>query len=637
LKEGKTYISFGLDPFTPSNKLNYTTFHLTDNLSIYRGDHTFTVGAKAEFYKSNNNFFPASNGVYVFNSLEDFYKASDFALNNPSADTSNVTLNRFQYRYSALPGAAEPLQVLKANKFDVYAQDEFQLNNNFKLTGGVRMSYIKMGNTALENTTVTGLDFVDIDENKGYKINTGKMPNAQLLFEPRVGFNYNVGGKNNLQIRGGAGMFTGRPPYVWVSNQIGNNGILTGFISQNSTNKFPFVKDASVFTPDQPTLPSTISIASSDPDYKFPQILKTTLGVDYKLTPWLVLTGEVLYNKNINAINYWNANLEPSVDKLKGSDTRPIFGASNNDRRINDNVTDAVIMTNINEGSILQGVLKMEVPKRNGFYGMVALTKNSTKDIQDAGSIAFGSWSTVPNVNGANNLSLSYSTNDLPTRVIALLNYGINYGNKIGGATTISLGFEGRNQGVSGGFLNSRYSFVSAGDLNRDGTNGNELLFVPNSADDITFEALTSGSTTFSIDEQKAAFEKFIEQDPYLSTRRGQYTERNGALMPFLGKFDLSIAQDLIIKTGSKSNKLQVRADILNVGNLINNNWGVGKIVNANQVLTFKKYVDGKPVYTLATQKDETGKTILLRDTYRNNTSIFDVWTMQLGVRYTFE
>ncbi|MBK8698690.1 MAG: TonB-dependent receptor [Saprospiraceae bacterium] len=629
LKDNKTYISFGLDPFTPSNKLNYTTFHITDNVSIYKGKNTFTFGAKAEFYKSNNNFFPASNGVYVFNSLEDFYKSSDFALANPNADTSNVILNRFQYRYSALPGAAEPLQVLKANKFDIYGQDEYQVNNDLKVTLGVRASYIAMGNTALENPAVTGLSFVDIEEQSGYKINTGAMPKNQLLFEPRLGFNYNVGGKSETQIRGGAGIFTGRPPYVWISNQIGNNGILTGFISQNNTNKYPFVPDATVFTPDTPTLPSTISIASSDPDYKFPQIMKATLGVDQKLPGGLIATLEVLYNKNINAINYWNANLEASKENLTGSDTRPIFGATNNDKRINDNITDAIIMDNINEGSLLQTVVKVELPRKSGFYGMAAYTYSKTKDIQDAGSIAFGSWANVPNVMGANNLGLSYSSNDIPSRVIAILNYSLEYGGKFGGATTFTLGYEGRRS--------NRFSYVSGGDLNRDGSNGNELIYVPASASEIDFEALTSGGVTFSIEDQRTAFDKFIDQDEYLKTRRGQYAERNGGILPFLSRFDFSIAQDLVIKTGGKKNKLQIRADILNFGNMINSDWGVGNIVNSTQILSYKKLVNGKPVYTLATQKDDAGKTILLKDTFRSGTSIFDVWNMQLGVRYTLE
>ncbi|MFM2393040.1 MAG: hypothetical protein RLZZ546_1022 [Bacteroidota bacterium] len=629
LKEGKTYISFGLDPFTPSNKLNYTTFHITDNVSIYKGKNTITFGTKLEFYKSNNNFFPASNGVYVFNSLDDFYKAANFALTNPSADTSNVKLNRFQYRYSALEGGAEPLQVLKANKFDLYVQDEYRLNENFTLTGGVRASYISMGNTALENTAVAGLNFVDINENTNYKINTGTMPKNQILFEPRLGFNYNVAGKSKTQVRGGAGVFTGRPPYVWVSNQIGNNGILTGFISDPNTNKYPFVSDASVFTPEKPTLPSSISIASSDPSYKYPQILKATLGVDQKITNSFVVTAEVLYNKNINAINYWNANLEPSKEKLVGADTRPIFGATNNDRRIADNITDAVVMTNINAGDLLQTVLKIEMPRRNGLYGMAAYTYSKTRDVQDAGSIAFGSWAGVANVNGANNLDLTFSSNDIPSRVIGLLSYGLNYGGTFGGATTITIGFDGRS--------GNRYSFVSGGDLNRDGVNSNELIFVPTSANDIDFEDLKVGNVTFTVADQRAALDKFISQDKYLSTRKGSYAERNGGVLPFVSRFDLSLTQDVVIKTGAKKNKIQFRVDVLNFGNMINDNWGVGNILNTNQPLAFKKLTNGKPVYTLATQKDEAGATILLKDTYRSSTFISDVWNLQFGLRYTFE
>jgi len=207
LKDGRTYISAGFDPFTPGNKLDYSTLHFTDNVTLYANKHTITVGANYEYYKSNNLFFPGSNGVYTFNSLSDFYAAA-----NSTADTSPVKLNLYQFRYSALPGAVEPLQTLEAHKTDIYGQDEFQLTSNFKVTLGLRASAIWFAQTSLANPTVDNQEYVNNDGTRGYKITTGKLPETKILFEPRLGFNLDVFKDQKTQVRGGTGIFTGRPP-----------------------------------------------------------------------------------------------------------------------------------------------------------------------------------------------------------------------------------------------------------------------------------------------------------------------------------------------------------------------------------------------------------------------------------------
>jgi Carboxypeptidase regulatory-like domain len=646
LKGSSTYMSVGFDPFTPGNKLSYGTIQATDNLSIYRDRHTYTIGAKFEHYKSDNLFFPGSNGVYIFDSLAQFYAAANFGLANPGVDTSAVKYNRFQYRYSALEGAAEPLQTMKLNRFSVYGQDEFQVNKRLKVTYGVRAGVIIFEETGLANAAIDAQNFVDDAGNSGYKMQTGKLPDPKLLFEPRLGFNWDATGKNKTQIRGGSGIFTGRPPYVWLSNTIGNNGVLTGFIddSGSKTLKHKFTDQTQIFIPETPTLPSTFDIAATDGNYKFPQVWKNNIAIDQKLPFGLVASAEFLYNRNVNAIKYFDANLEPATRQFSGPDTRNRFAASGLTSgqdaavRINDNVSRAAVMTTTNEGYYWGATLKLEYPNKKGLFGMAAYTFSEAKDLMSAGSIASGSWTSVRTVNGNNNLELSYADQDAPGRTVGVLGYRLAYGGKFGGATSVSIGYIGERRGFnsSAGITTSRYSFSYAGDMNGDRVSNNDLLFVPNQASDLTFDPLTVGSVTYTAADQAAAFDAFIEQDNYLKTRRGQYAERNGSLFPVLNRFDLSIVQELSIKVGGKRNTIQFRADILNASNLINSEWGLGNNIVTDRPLTFTGVTaDGVPKYKIATQKIGSD-TVLLRNSFVKSKTQFDTWAAQFGIRYIF-
>ena len=631
IREGSaTYTSVGFDPFTPGNKLDYSTFNVTNNLTKFAGRHTLVGGFNFQSFQSNNLFFPASNGVYIFNSLNDFYTAANQSLSN-GGRPSTLAPARFQFRYSALPGAVEPMQVLKANRLDLYLQDEFDASENLKLTFGLRTNIVDLGNTALENKTVTSMVFAG-----GEKFNTSVLPKTQVLLEPRFGFNYDVKGEKKTQIRGGTGVFTGRPPYVFLSNQVGNNGVLTGFIdvSGAAASQYGFTANPNqYFVPSTPTLPSTFDLAFTDQNYRFPQVWKNNLAVDQKL-PWLGLVAsvELLYNQTINAVHYYNANLDAPVGTLGGVDNRPRFAGNDNGVRVNDNVSMGAVLTNMNGAYNKSATFKLEKPASKGLWGYVAYTAADAQDFMDAGSIASGSWQSAVSVNGNNNLDLTTSSFVVRNRVVGLLGYRIDYGKKYGGATTITLGYVGSQ--------NNPFSYIVAGDLNGDRVNNNDLVFVPNKGSDIRFAPLTVGSgataVTYTEAQQQAAFESYIAQDPYLSTRRGQYAERNALALPFLHRFDLSIAQDVFVKIGGKRNSFQIRADILNFGNMVNNNWGVSERATNPQLLNFvSRDANNVPTYRLATQRDASG-TYLIRDTYQYNSSVFDVWSAQLGIRYIF-
>jgi len=628
IKEGApTYTSVGFDPFTPGNKLNYWTFNVTNNLTKYLDKHTLVGGFNYQKYQSNNLFYPASNGVYIFNSLADFYTAANQSLAN-GGRPSTLAPARFQFRYSALPGGAEPMQVLKTNRLDFYVQDEYKASKNLNLTFGLRTNIISFGNTALENPAITAMTFAN-----GEKWNTGIMPKTQVLVEPRFGFNYDVKGEKKTQIRGGTGIFTGRPPYVFLSNQIGNNGVLTGFIdvSGAAAAAYGFTANPNqYFIPSTPTLPSTFDLALTDPSYKMPQVWKNNLAIDQKL-PWLGLVAsvELLYNQTLNAVHYYNANLKSPVGKLGGVDQRPLYGGTDATVRVNNNVSMAAVLTNRNGAYNQSATFKLEKPVSKGLWGYVAYTTAKAMDYMDAGSIASGSWQSALSTLGNNNLDLSISSNLVRNRVVGILGYRLDYGKKYGGATTFTLGYVGAQ--------NNPFSYIVAGDLNGDRVSNNDLLFVPLKGSDVRFAALTVGTRVYTEAEQQAAFDAFISQDPYLSTRRGQYAERNALALPFLHRFDLSVAQDVFVKIKGKRNAFQIRADILNFGNMLNNKWGVSQRAGAPQLLNFvSRDANNVPTYRLATQRDASGNTYLAKDTYMYNSSVFDVWTAQLGIRYTF-
>jgi hypothetical protein len=394
------YISTGFDPFTPGNKLDYNTFHITNNLTKYANKHTLTAGVNFEKYQSNNLFYPASNGVYIFNSLTDFYTAANQSLAN-GGKPSTLAPFRFQYRYSALPGAVDPMQTLKSTRLDVYGQDEYQVNDKLKLTAGLRVAVIDFENTALENPLVTAMTFAN-----GEKFNTGVLPKTQTLLEPRLGFNYNVKGESKTQFRGGTGVFTGRPPYVFVSNQVGNNGVLTGFIDVSGAAAAGYGFTANPekhFIPSTPTLPSTFDLAFTDPNYKFPQVWKTNIAVDQKLPLGLIGSVEYLYNKNINAVHYYNANLKAPIGNFSGVDTRALYARTDAGVRVNNNVSMGAVLTDNDETYYNALSVKLEKPYTKGFFGSVAYTKSNAKDFMSAGSIASGSWQSVRSVNGNNN------------------------------------------------------------------------------------------------------------------------------------------------------------------------------------------------------------------------------------------
>jgi hypothetical protein len=343
---------------------------------------------------------------------------------------------------------------------------------------------------------------------------------------------------------------------------------------------------------------------------------------------------ELMYNRFLNAVHYYNSNLDAPVGAFNGPDKRAVFARNDAGVRVNDNVSMGAVLTNREGAYNTSATFELKYPAQKGLWGSLAWTTSLSKDYMSAGSIASGSWQSARAINGNNDLPLAFADNWIPNRVVGLVGYKLENGAKKGaGATTITLGYVGQ-QG-------NPFSYFVAGDLNGDRVNNNELIFVPNKATDIRFASFTSGGVTFTEAQQQAAFDAYIDQDKYLSTRRGQYAERNASVIPMLHRFDISIQQDFFVDIKGQRNTFQLRLDILNFGNMVNSDWGVSQRATNPAILSYSSTnTAGEPVYRLSTQPvlNANGTTTvgLIRDTYQWNTSVFDVWQAQLGLRYIF-
>lgn len=617
MQDGRTYMSFGYEPFTPNNILNTNTFQVQNNLTYYNGNHTITAGLNFEAFKFDNTFTPTYYGQYVFNSLQDF---KDMVNQAPGYDT--IELRRYALTYSALPGGALPTATTRVMMPGAYLQDVISaLDDKLKITVGARIDVPMFGQTALENPLVNDMKFMN-PAGDSVAFNTSELPKTNPLFSPRVGFNYDVKGDRSIQVRGGTGLFSGRPPFVWLSNQVGNNGVLTGSIRQDNTTGYTFTDDVTAYIPSNPTLPSSYALALTERGFRFPQTWRSNLAVDFKLPKEFVFSLEGLFSKTVNNIYYYNANQTDSIGH-RADDGRRVFANSNGGMRINGTITDAIVLANTNQGFSYSLTAKLEKQFSKGWYFMSAYNFGETKDIMTGGSIAYSSWRDQLTVNGNNHAGLSYSDFDQRHRVIAAGSYRKNWGKNA--ATTVSLFYQGYNQG--------RTSFSVIGDLNGDLLAANDLLYVPTAVqlDAMDFADITSGgNVVFTAAEQKAAFESYITGNKYLNSIRGQFTERNGLVLPWLNLFDLNLVQDFSVKVGGKKQNLQLRADFYNIGNMINSSWGVSDRIVMNRPLTYTK-IDGEYKYQFTRTAGE-----LRTEIYDPSVTLGDVWQMQLGIRYSF-
>ncbi|MEY4611450.1 MAG: hypothetical protein RL246_1769 [Bacteroidota bacterium] len=629
--------AFGYEPFSANNILNSDIFQIADNLTIYKGKHVYTFGLAYETNAFMNGFAPNYYGAYQFKSIDDF-------INSANGDTKVIPA-RYQQQWSNY--SSFPFAEMKGSTFSFYGQDEITAAKGLKLTFGLRAdatSFPSFDEPKYTNTYVPSLTFRD-----GVKLTTNKFPETTVLWSPRFGFNWDVKDDKQTQIRGGLGVFSGRVPYVWLSNQLSNNGVLFGSENiANPTNR-PFNPDVNAYRPaiTLPLTPTAYNLAVTDPNFKFSQVFRTNLALDKNLGDGWILGLEGIYTKDINAVYLENVNLPKSTVTAVGADNRMIFytlGANGlpssarnfqiygNVRGVNapavgsntvssPNISDAIVIKNTDLGYSYAFTATISKSFENGLFASLAYTNSDSRSVNDGGSIAQSQWrdrvvSGDPNENVA-----SYSSYMQAHRFNAYGSYRLNYLNEKA-STTFGFTYSAAPAG--------RFSYTYSGDMNGDNQNANDLIFVPRSQSDIMLRDLGS----YTAAQQWADLDKYINQDAYLSKHRGHYAERNGAELPWSANFDFKVIQDFYIKVGGQRNTLQFTLDVFNFGNYVSPQWGLNQSTLRAGLINYvgNDAATGKPVFQFPYRSGTTP----LSDTFQRSFGLGSRWQAQFGVRYIF-
>ncbi len=619
---GQNYMSIGIDPFTYNNDVINDIYSATDNFTYYAGKHTLTAGLTYEYQRVGNKFMPGSASYYAFNSLDDF-------INNRAPAVFSLTYALDKSKSSVY--AAD----LKIGQLGFYVQDEFNVTDRFKLTYGVRFDQPIYLEDPISNPAFAALTFADKNGNPT-KYNTGIWPKAKILASPRVGFRWDVEGDKRMIIRGGTGIFTGRIPFVWLTNIPSNSFMLqaAGTVSDPSRlNNYRFNPDPLAYRDSFPSTAGTsilnnANFVVADPNFKFPQVWRTNVAVDQNLGNGFLLTLEALYSKDINAVVMRNANEKPTNGTLaNGIDTRPRFLGSA-DRRINSNIGTAIVLENTNKGQQFTATAQLSKSFAKGLYGSVAYTFFYADDVTaNPGSQATSVWNSNPTTGTQNLIQSAVSSFAVPHRIVGTLSYRLEYFKHF--ATTVSLFYQGSAQ--------SNYSYVYNGDLNNDGNNTTDLLFVAPDPSTVAFVNIPVSSSNptvkWTVAQQQAAYSQFVENTKYLRERKGQYAERNGALLPWYNRLDFKLLQDVFTDIGKSKNTVQFSLDILNFANMLSNDWGIRKAVTFSNPLIVNSVnaTTGVPNFRL---QELNGQ--LVTQPTQNIIGTSSTWSMQMGLRYIF-
>jgi hypothetical protein len=611
------FTSFGYEQFTYNNKLNTDVFQLNDVFTKYIGNHEITLGTQNSFKKYANGFSPAFQGVYRFNSLADFYA---------SAEGTKAAV-RYDLSYT-LGGGEFPLVGPKSLELGVFLQDKWKIKDNFTVSYGVRADYTQFYNTFLYNPVVDTLTrFYN-----GIRANTGAAPNTAVQISPRIGYNWDVFSDQTLQFRGGTGLFQGAPPFVWISNQASNSGMaLFGQITDGTG--FVFSPDVNAY---RPTLTGGLSrsynINVADPNYKFPQVWKTTLGADKKLFGFTI-TVEATHIRNINATVFQNIVL-PSTGLITLVDGRTRYPSTSVYPNIrvggvslagntpgNPAIGNAIYMTNANVGYVNTLFVQVQRTFKNLFVS-AAYNYQEAKDATVNGSTASTMWGSKPVFNNSNAFTQGYSNNYLPHRFIAQAIYKLEY-----------LKHYSTSFGIFAEVApNYTTSYIYANDLNNDGFQ-NDLMYIPRNATEI---ALTNApGDTRTQQELWSQLSWFIDNNPYLSKNRGQIAQRNAVVLPWTGRVDLNITQDVTFNVKGRKQTLRFTADIYNFTNLLSKNLGVYDVPTTTTPLNFTGNFRGNmPIFTFPYFNTTTRTP--LQNSWRHDTGNASRYQVQLGVRYIF-
>lgn len=638
---GGNYISFGTELFSYLNDVINKNFSFIDNVTYVVGKNTFTGGIAYEVQKFGNSYTRMGTGYYRYASVEDFLKTG-------TANEVAPIMFGLTYPYAG----QDTYSKVNFGLGSAYIQDKITFSDKFNLTVGLRAELPFYLNDLIANPGIDKLKFRDM-EGSERSYSSGSWPQSRVQLSPRLGFNYDVLGDRSLILRGGTGIFSGRVPFVWLTNMPTNAGVLQNTIEPNGYNAVSgWIKDIRFHPEDiyyylkntpasakdvfisSPSGGAPGTIALVDDKFKMPSVWRSGLGIDYKVADSpITLTADLLYTKDVNAVFQYNPNRKPTgLQMTYGGTTReyyaplpatapkgtaqtyqynPAIGANN-----------VTVLTNTDvKGYAFSATVGATLRPWNGLSGSIFYTYSDAKDItSNPGSSANSSWSGLPSVNNPNEQILGISDFALPHRVVANLSYNAPFG------TTIGIYYTGSNQG--------RYSYYYANDVNGDGISS-DLMFIPADSKTLKFADIVDSKTKavlFTADQQRAAFDSFIANNG-LEKYRGQIVPRNAFLMPWLNRFDLRISQDLFRDMFDKGHKLQLSFDIVNFGNLLNSKWGISDdmISAGRSLLTRTGNVDPNPTFQMMTD----GGNLVTTPT-RPASTRFTTWSGTLGLKYTF-
>lgn len=618
------YMSAGYELFTWNNGVNNNIFNIIDNVNFYLSKHKVTVGASFEYQMANNSYMRNGTGYYRYASIDDFLNQAaprDFALT---------------YGYD---GDKNPAAEVAFNQLGFYAQDEWNVASGFKLTYGIRADYLKYEDNIIRNNAIYELDF------GGEKIDTGEWPTAKVQISPRVGFTWDAKGDQTMKLRGGTGLFAGRLPLVFFTNMPTNSGMVQGSYAAvtrydadgNVTSADPVLASLAgpmiisveemiqrlnlqnTITPEDGALPRDIN--AIDPDFKMPQVWKSSLALDFEVPASfpMSVTVEGIFTKNINGVMLKNYDLKQPDDtwqRFNGPDDRYIYPASGD---LKYNAKNAYVLANSSEGWGAIGNISIVAEPLNDMNVMLAYTYTESKEVSGMpGSNAASAYNGLIQINGPHLPMVQRSEYVVPNRAIASVSYKIPWlNNSVNSATLVNLFYAG--------YSPAGYSFTYANDMNGDGY-ATDLIYIPNEKGEIKFVS--------PADED--AFFEFVEQDRYLSNHKGEYAEAYAARAPWVNKFDLRIAREYYIKIGSTTNTLQFSLDFLNFGNLLNSEWGVNQNMfeaNNGRILRYEGK-DSSNIPSFSMVKDSDGN--YLSETYSTFFNYTQNWQLQIGIRYIF-
>ncbi|MEL6191116.1 MAG: TonB-dependent receptor [Bacteroidota bacterium] len=617
IDDGIGTIIVGTDNFSYSNIVFQDVYTLTNNFTLSAGKHNFTFGTHNEFFQIQNLFtiFSTPRYEYFFNGLNRFLDGEDpdLVLFGHEQLTDGQTSIRFGDDAETLGPTFNALQMA------FYAQDEWQVTEDFKLTLGLRadipvfLEDPPVVNDEFNRSTVPAVEeFYDLQGARA-----ALTPATQVLWSPRVGFNWDVNGEKKTQIRGGAGIFTSRVPWVWPGGQFIRNGKNSAFTVVAGVNQAPIYPTEqewadNLFTSTTPTGDVDLFVE----DFKYPQIFRASAAVDQKL-PWgLQGTAEITFTKTINNIDVQNVNLRPSVQNQAGADNRPLFDYDN---PIDPTYNDIILVDNTNDGYTFNFTAQLTKAFDNGFTGSIAYSYTDAEALFDgAGFINGTNWENVLSIQGNNNPSVARSIYSAGSRITSFMSYRAEYGNNF--ATTFSLFYTGRD--------GTPYTYVyddPISDLSNN-LDINDMIYVPASQGEINLVDIDGGPTAA---QQWAALDEFISNDDYLSGRRGDYVEPNKIRTPFEHVLDLKIIQDFYVMQGGTKHNLQLTLDIFNFTNMLNKDWGRRYFVCGNRFPLIESTLnDGVAEFTFTDPGDTFS--IVQSGTYSAR------WNAQFGVRYSF-